>query len=462
MDAASQRRFQMIAQIQPFLSRAWVVVRSPKTTGGIVIGLIGVAVVGMLLPQQSPAAATAITAQVVWIDSLPGWLQPGGPVLFSLGFARIFSSIWFWFPVALLLFNSLVALADCIPHCWRRIRQQVPPLGWQYPLARRVEDSTRLSHFPDNFIELFQNRLNEQGFVMYTSAGQQRVTAASRRKWAWPGWGIFYLGLLFLIIAFLLTFFSLKTEHVSLYPLQTRPINVWQGQLNLTTIDPVGGIGQLTFTPDDGGPAQLLTWQRNRPVIANGSLVWPATGQSMISVVVSDPSGTLVLLDPLPANLTPTEHLRMPLNDSVDDSIYFTIPSIDMAVQASREGTSDVINVQIRRGDEAVLIDNVQVQSGQPFEMQGLTAVMSLEQGVNIVVRRDMGLPFYALAAMLIVGGGILVLSRPAIIWLIPDVKGMGGQLYGVLETFGSEQKMAQFLEELLAVDDSTAHKNGA
>jgi len=88
-------------------------------------------------------------------------------------------------------------------------------------------------------------------------------------------------------------------------------------------------------------------------------------------------------------------------------------------------------------------------------------AMLSLEQSFKVIARRDAGWPLYILAMVLIVSGGILALVRPAIVWLIPEVKGIGGQLYGVLETFDSEQKMAQNLEQLLAIEESTAGENG-
>jgi hypothetical protein len=84
-----------------------------------------------------------------------------------------------------------------------------------------------------------------------------------------------------------------------------------------------------------------------------------------------------------------------------------------------------------------------------------------LDHNINVIVRRDAGLPFYLLAVILVVVGGVLMLFRPAVVWLIPEVKGIGGQLYGVMETFDSKQKMILFLGQLLVIEDTTAKKNG-
>ena len=37
---------------------------------------------------------------------------------------------------------------------------------------------------------------------------------------------------------------------------------------------------------------------------------------------------------------------------------------------------------------------------------------------------------------------------------LVPEVKGLGGQLYGVIETTGPVAAQADFLEQLLAVEE--------
>jgi len=462
MDAVNQRRIQLIAQMQPFFSRLWYILRNFKTTAGLLILLAFVVAMGFLLPQQQVTITPNTTAQTVWLNNLPVWVQPMGEVLYILGFAQVFYTPWFWIPVALLLLNSLIAMADYLPGCWRRMRDATPSVKWQHPLARRVEYSVRLSHFPDNFTGLFKIRFGQQGFSLHASSSeQQRVTVASQRRWGWLGIPLIYLGLLTLVFALLLTFFSLKTEHLTLSPLQPRSVNLLGGQLDLMGTDSDAGVSQLTFTPDDSGVDQLLLWRHYQPSLMKDMIVFPTDGESIITVEISDRTGGLIELDPLPENLVPTEHLQVMLDESADDSIYFTIPSMDIAVQVLPDTASDAFNVQIRRADQAELIDNVLVASGQGFEIDGMTAMLTLDHSIKVMVRRDMGLPLYILAMALIGGGAILTLLRPAVVWLIPEVKGMGGQLYGVMESFSSEKKMIQFLELLLTIDNTFDDENG-
>jgi hypothetical protein len=381
-----------------------------------------------------------------------------------MGFAQVFYTPWFWTLVAGLLLNSLIVLADHFPGSWRRTQKNKSPLSWQHPLARRVEHSVRLSQFPDDFTGLFQARLSRQGFTLYHSvAEQQRLMAAVRRRWAWLGMIVFYGGLFSLIAAFVLTFFTVKTERFTLSPFQTRSVNLWQGQLALTAVDPERGLSHLTFTPADGGTETLFAWRTYRPTLAHNTLVLPLQGESLLTAEIRDPAGTLLALDPLPENLLPTEHLSMPLAEGgTDDSVYFTVPALDIAMQVSPLPATDAFNVQVRRGDEAVLVDNMLVQPGQTFEIAGNTVLLLRGHSINVVIRQDMGWPFYILALALIVTGGVLTFLRPAVVWLIPEVKGIGGQLYGVMETTGSAQKAAQFLEQLLAIEHSETDENGA
>jgi hypothetical protein len=440
----------------------WYVLRSPKTTVGLLILLTLVLAVSLLLPQQQVTIDANAATQAVWLNNLPEWVQPAGSNFHFLGFAQILYTPWFWIPAGLLLLNSLVALADYAPGCTRRIRDVTPPVDWQHPLARRVEYSVRLSHFPDNFTELFRTRFDQQRFVLHNrSSEQERVTTAFRRRWGWLGIPVIYLGLLTLVIAFILTFFSLKTEQFTLSPLQSRATNLLGGQLDLTAVDFDAGISQLTFTPAGSESGQLLSWHHYQPRLVNRMIVFPMDGESIITVEVSDPAGELIALDPLPENLPPTEHLRMILEASADASIHFTIPSMDIAVRVSPAAASNAFNVQLLGGEQAELIDNVLVVPGREFKIGDMTAMLALDHSINVIVRRDMGWPFYILAVALIVSGTVLTLLRPAVVWLIPEVKGIGGQLYGVVESFGSEKKMIQFLEVLLTIDDTSDNENG-
>ena len=92
---------------------------------------------------------------------------------------------------------------------------------------------------------------------------------------------------------------------------------------------------------------------------------------------------------------------------------------------------------------------------GESFEVRGFTVTVSLNQQVSMLAWRDWAVPLYLVSLLAIVGGVILLYFRtPWQIWLIPEVKGRGGQLYGVVEKFTyASGDPAQFLEQLLQAD---------
>ncbi len=473
MNAAG--RLQLMTHLQPFLERLWYTFRRPQTTGILFVVLVVMAAAALFLPDPPATVAAGVDVRTVWVNSLPGWLQPAGTFLFLLGFANLFRSVWFWLVVAMLLLNSLIALADYTPGAWRRVSgATAPAIKWQHPLARRIEQSVRLSNFSENYAEIFRNRLVQAGFSLYQrpSAEQQpldqpRAIAAARHKWAWLGPVVFYVGVLLLVVGLLLTFFTLQTERLTLSPFQPRSTAWPAGSFQLSAVQPDSGLAQLTFTPQTSSGAaaapQLLTWQRYRPALIQNTLILPLSLSPFLTVEVHDAAGNPVLLDPLPENVAPTRRLRVPLEDTVETPLYFTIPTVDVAVQIAPDPATTVYNVQVRQGTEAGLLDTMQVEAGQEFAIENVTTIIALDYNMHVLARRDAGWPFYVLAALLMVSGGILTLRRPAVVWLIPEIKGLGGQLYGVVESWGpaTEARMSSFLETLLGKDVATSDEEG-
>jgi cytochrome c biogenesis protein ResB len=458
MDAVNQRLTQIASQLQRYVTLTWYILRSPKTTGVLLVILVIVLLLGLIIPQQSETVFSGPSDRAAWITSLPAWLQPGGEALFILGFSKIFQTFWFWLPVALLLLNSLIALADYVPGSWQRLGKTTPPIEWQHPLARRVEHSVRLPSLPDDFLETLKGLLQEKGFSLYAPAGsEQRVAGAAQRRWAWLGVAVFYVGLIVLISAFLMTYASVKTDRFTLSPFQPQSAYLFAGKFELTDVEATTSTSHVTYTPPGTEQSpQTLTWRLYRPSILNNTLIFPMAMVPILTVEVRDASGALVELKPLQENLPPEKRLSLPLDES-NTSLYFTIQAVNLAVQVSPDLTDEnVYNVQLRDSGE-LLLEQRGIQPGQVFEVDQYAAVMFLNHQVTVLARRDPALPLYLLSLVLILTGLLLTFLRPPVlVWLIPEVKGIGGQLYGVMERFGSEQGMKQFLEKLLTLEASS------
>jgi hypothetical protein len=93
---------------------------------------------------------------------------------------------------------------------------------------------------------------------------------------------------------------------------------------------------------------------------------------------------------------------------------------------------------------------------GQSFEIDNLSITVVLNHALHVVARRDLGLPLYGLSLIAILGSALLLgLWPPGQLWLIPEVKGRGGQLYGVIERYGPAKDAPRFLAQLLAPSPS-------
>ena len=93
----------------------------------------------------------------------------------------------------------------------------------------------------------------------------------------------------------------------------------------------------------------------------------------------------------------------------------------------------------------------------ETFEIDDFFVTISSGHNMTFMARRDWAMPLYVISVLaVVVGGLLLIFRRPWQVWLIPEVKGIGGQLYGVVEKFGSTKGASEFLRELLEEEDSS------
>jgi hypothetical protein len=420
---------------------------------------VAILIVILLLSWVLPQSATADAAQ--WITTLPLWLQPWGELLYMLGFAHLLDSLWFWLPAALLLLNSLIALADYGPGSWRRLDDTTPPLAWQHPLARRSERVIRLPQEPDSFLEKLQTSLREQGFFIYQSVeSEERLVGAARQRWAWFGFAGIHGGLVLLVVAFLVSHYFLQTERLTLVPLEPEFSRLLDGALELGQT-PAGQRGsRLTFLAgEEEQPDPVLAWRLYQPTLFKGILIWPIAREPILAVEVGDEQGDLLRLIPVQEDLSPARRLNLPLTEA-GQPLYFLIPSARLAVQISPDpaaSSGEVYNVQIRRSSEEALLENTVIQAGATLPVENLSMTVVRHHSLTVLVYSDPAFFLYIAALLLILAGLLSLLLRPPVqIWLIPEVKGLGGQLYGLAETPVFVKAKATFLEDLLGHEEAS------
>ena len=97
------------------------------------------------------------------------------------------------------------------------------------------------------------------------------------------------------------------------------------------------------------------------------------------------------------------------------------------------------------------------MQMGDTFAVDNLSVSLTQNHNIKFIARRDWGLPLYPLSfIVLLVSGALMLFLPPRQLWLIPDVKGRGGQLYGVVEKFGSAKGAEEFLQALFNEETTT------
>ncbi len=430
-------------QVQQIIAQSWRWLKSPQLTAVLLMILAAVVALWLWLPPAAPVAA--------WTSALPPVIQPWGPALYAAGLAQIFQSLWLWLPLAGLLLHALVALADYAPPSWLRFQNAPASLEWQHPLACRVEASVRLPASPDDYLAALKAALVSRGFRLHPNPDSGRGVSAVRQRGLWLAVIAVYAAIIGLVAAFLLTFISLQTESLSLWPAQPANSDLFASAVELYQVDVAATTGTVVVTPADAGqPALALYLKPFRPVLFKQMVVWATAINPALTITAEDATGQLRRLMPVQTDMPPAMRLSLPLAATAEP-LYFLIPSAKLAFQILPVDDGG-FNVQVRRGNEAAPSENLMVQPGHAFKIDGLSITLTAGYSLNLVIRRDFGLPLYLLAGLMLILGALGVwLLPPWQVWLIPEVRGRGGQLFGVVEKLGSSRLAVEFLAQLLA-----------
>lgn len=447
--------------MQTNIVNIWHRGRDPRI--GIILGIILSLLIVLLLvlPQETGfVSLSQVTAEASWLAALPNWLKPLGSTLYQLRFSRILQSGWFWIPAAGLLFHSLLAFADYGRYARRRWLYRVPGLSWQYPFTLRAEASVRLPYTPEDALRECQGWLEQQGFMCHEAKKTaQRVIGATRWRWAWWGRPLLYAGVSLLLFAFAGTSLFMTRERIVPSMLEIERSRLLAGQVEVIEVDPNQGVGEINFSPNGTSEQRSLIWQQAWPSFFAGSLIFVREVEPLLTVEIRDAAGVPLELVPLQQRLTTETEIVVPLEEAIDSPVLFSTRSSPLAFQiASVDGnTPNQFNVQVQYGDEATPLRDLQVTLGEIIEIEGLSGTITLNYEMLVLLYRDPFLVLYPLAFVLIIIGIITLWRPPSQVWLIPEIKGRGGQLYAVIETHGKEESLKQFLAELLDVVNAKA-----
>ncbi|MDX1523560.1 MAG: hypothetical protein R3264_18175, partial [Anaerolineae bacterium] len=322
------------------------------------------------------------------------------------------------------------------------------------------EVQVRLSDTPDDFIAGRFYVLKRQGFHLQHAAGEdQRVTSAILRRWAWWGPVVFYGGVITLIGALLASSFWFQRDQVRLFSSDSIFSHTLAGSLQLQPAQPDGSTYEIRYQPGDlDQPVRNFSLQPYRPIWLRGAIVMPTALDRLLNIEVKDGSGRVLELTQLQEVLDQTERLTIPVRQ-LNDPLLFSIVSSDLALQISPEPFDDdrLYTLQVRQGVTGELLNDVQIRVNEPITIASYSGLLSESYAADVIVWQDPAWWLYPLAGLLILVGAVSTrFFPPVVVWLIPEIKGRGGQLFGVVETFGREQRLKQFLTDLLPADEPT------
>jgi hypothetical protein len=170
-------------------------------------------------------------------------------------------------------------------------------------------------------------------------------------------------------------------------------------------------------------------------------------------VEAKDESGKpLTLFSPQPEDISPATKLNLALR-TPQAPLYFVIPSASLAFQITPVSTPEGItyNLQIINSSTSASPENKLIKAGETFQVDNLAITLSPNYALQVIAWRDGGWPLYLASLLGLIGAPLrLCLRPPWQVWLIPDIKGRGGQIYGVAEKLGSTKDIVPFLEQLL------------
>jgi hypothetical protein len=436
-----------MTQFQRFLVRFWLILRNPVTTLVLLALLATVTVVGLLVPQR-PAAETSLDS---WRLMLSPVFQPWSDALFVMGLSRVFQSPWFWIPLGLLSLNCLLALADYAAPSWYRFRHAPADIEWQHPLAIRVEQLVRLPDTPDDRMQTLRAELVAGGFTDTDFVQENdRALGGVRRSWSWLAVISLYGGIFLLIGGALVSFYSLRSEQLLIWPFQTISSPLFDSHVELYQVEE--GRATVIFAPRAAGePAWAFFLRPYIPAFFKGAFILPTALDPVLTFEARDRNGESRRLLPVRADLSPSSQLSLPL-DQPDVPLYFLIPSANLAFQIAPTESDGVYQAQIRRSDDTGPGESRTIRLEEPFTIDDISLTMTQRYNIRLLVWRDFGLPILLFGVVITaVSGIILLLLPPWQVWFIPEVKGRGGQLYGVAETIGRAKTATEFLQRRLS-----------
>ncbi len=407
--APSAPRFETIA-------RLWKILQHPKLFGVLILVLAIEGGLALVIPQR-PEPITEPGQFVVWVSSLPPFLQQGYQLFDGLRLFSLSHSLWVWLPAAALMLISLIALADLLPAIWQRVHPTTAAL-LPYPPEKTVTRQLRIAA-PQNpgkatatapTMDVLRDALAAAKFTVVQRTDTELL--AVRQPWAWFAPVLALGGIILLIAGLAIQTIWGNTQQI-LLAAGGAPATFIGQTVQITGFSPQTDGGALTVSAD-GQPAewQLERWQRR-----HGWWLAPPEARPLAKITFNDGNTT--------------ENLTLVFDDITRPLIFTYAPrrqSLELRyIVANGHG-----DYRLRVRDTQNTTLETAVQHGQDFSLPetGITGQIIIQDKFLLRAYRLPGVVPLALGALLILlGGAGWFFGAPAIVRLTAVTKGRGSRV---------------------------------
>lgn len=398
-------RFKIVARI-------WKILQQPKLFGALMLILAIEGVLALIIPQR-PEPITEPGQFVVWVSSLPPFLQQGYQFFDGLRLFSLLHSLWVWLPAAGLMLISFVSLADILPATLQRMHSTADNL-LPHPLEKTAARQLRIAA-PQNpgeatavspAMDALHDALAAAKFTMVRHTDTELL--AVRRRQAWFAPVLVFGGIILLIIGLAVQTIWGDSQQV-LPELGGAPTTFVGQRVQIT-----GFSGNSLSLTIDGQPAEwpFGQWQR-----WHGWWLAPPKAQPLAKITFTDG--------------TTTENLTLVFDD-ISRPLIFTYAPRQQSLELRYAIVNGHGDYRLRVRDAQNTTLEAATQHGRDFSLPeaGITGTIEIQDKFLLQAYRLPGVVFLALGGLLLIfGAAWWFFGTPIIVRLIAVVKGRGSRV---------------------------------
>lgn len=444
------------AEFGVIVARVWRELSALRLAAVLLALLVGIVLVGTVIPQMPSEVATNPTARTAWLAAAEAKLGARAGWYNSLGLFTLYRSPIFVLAVALLLLNTLVCTLNRLGGVWRGIT--APPRVVQseefYTNARHraAIPATKAAE------ELVRGILARRRYrVVQVAREGVTYVYADRGRWFHLAMPLVHLGVLVVILAFAVSQWAgWRVPGMALPP----------GQVTAVGNGPGWALGSERFTIEraaDGGWDYAATVSvlengvevRRGVVRVNGPLTYRGVSCYLTSygpavrVDAHDVNGVAVTMRVESISREAQGSVVIPFA-GVGAGEDLSIPAHNLGLHLVYHAQEPVLFVQVRRLDDGHLLAQGYPDEGEPVEVGGVTFTLGQEYYPVLELVYDPGFGPAVGGAFVVVIGLLLAFFLPRRrLWLRVAEDGilLAGQARR--DAAGFEREFARVVEDV-------------